>query len=168
MSLKSVLLKIYSPKGYRHCLSHDLLPLPSEVHLRRLTKGLKCTYGINEQAVDAIQNCFQNEEDEDKCFGIVVFDEVKLREEIQFNSNSLKIDGFVDLGEFTPKGDKNVLANHALVFMFIPLLLLPWVQPVAVYASRNATPGDILVKMLIQIIIELERAVAKVRWESVK
>lgn len=31
--LESLLLKIKSPKGYRHCLQHDLLPLPSESHI---------------------------------------------------------------------------------------------------------------------------------------
>ena len=159
--LDSLLLKIKSPRGYRHCVKHDLLPLPSETHLRKLTKGLKCSYGVNKHALTAISNYFQNEKDDNKRLGIVIFDEVKLREEIRFNSSSLKLDGFVDLGDLTPEDKKNACANHALVFMFIPLLH-NWIQPVAIYASRNATPGDILAKILIEVIIQLEQSGARV------
>lgn len=58
--LHSLLLKIKSPKGYRHCLQHNLLPLPAESHLRKLVKGVKCHYGINKHAVDAISNYFSD------------------------------------------------------------------------------------------------------------
>lgn len=159
--LDSLLLKIKSPKGYRHCLNHELLPLPSESHLRKLVKGLKCSYGVNAHAISAIENNFRDETDANKRYGMLIFDEVKLREEVAFNSNSLKVDGFVNFGDLTPEENKNEVANHALVFMFVPLLF-NWVQPVGVYASKNATPGDIICKILIQIILQLERAGAKV------
>lgn len=159
--LESLLLKIKSPKGYRHCLHHELLPLPSEKYLQKLCKGLKCPYGLNTHAIDAIAQCYKDEADENKRYGVVIFDEVKLREELQFNNASLKVDGFVDFGELTPDSHKNQLANHALVFMFVPFMQ-SWVQPVAVYASRNSTPADILAKILIQVILQLEEAGAKI------
>ena len=159
--LDSLLLKIKSPRGYRHCLKHELLPLPSESHLRKLCKGFKSNYGVNGNAINAIKEAYANEKDENKRLGILIFDEVKLREDIRFNSSTLKIDGFVDLGDETPDSNKNILANHALVFMFVPLLC-NWIQPVAIYASKNATPGDILSKILIQVIIQLEQSGVKV------
>lgn len=158
--LDSLLLKIKSPKGYRHCLQHNLLPLPAESHLRKLVKGMKCRYGINKHAVDAISNYF-SDKDENSRNGILIFDEVKLREEMQFNSNSLKVDGFIDLGGSTPETNKIQLANHALVFMYVPLLF-NWVQPVAVFATHNAAPGDVLSHVLLQVIIQLEEHGVKV------
>ena len=158
--LDSLLLRIKSAKGYRHCLNHDLLPLPSESHLRKLIKGLKCPYGVNMHALNAISEFLKDKNENERC-GTLIFDEVKLKEEIRFDSNSLKVDGFVDLGDFTPEKYKNQLANHALVFMYVPLLH-NWVQPVAIYASRNATPGDILAKILMQVIIQIEQAGARI------
>ena len=75
--------------------------------------------GQNTNAVNAISEFLQEETDENRRLGVVIFDEVKLREEIQFS-------------DCTPTDMKNSLANHALVFMFVPLLF-SWVQPVAVY-----------------------------------
>lgn len=98
--LESLLLKIKSPKGYRHCLQHELLPLPSEKHLRKLCKGFKCPYGVNPHAIDAIAQCYKDEDENNK-YGVLIFDEVKLREEIQFNNATLKVDGFVDFGDQT-------------------------------------------------------------------
>ena len=159
--LDSVLLKIKSPKGFRHCRKHGLLPLPSERHLRRLLQGMTCSYGLNREALAALRQCFQEEKDGNKAVGVLIFDEVKLREEVAFNSNGLKVNGFVDFGDITPEQYKSTLANHALVFMFVPLLH-SWIQPVAIYASRNATPGELIVKILLQVIIQLERTGAKI------
>ena len=86
---------------------------------------------------------------------------MKLREELHFNNSSLKFDGFVDMGDLTPSTQTNKVANQALVFMFVPFLN-NWVQPVAIYASRNGTPADILEKMLVQVILQLEAAGARV------
>lgn len=159
--LDSLLLKIKSSKGYRHCLNHELLSLLSESHLYKLVKELKCSYGVNAHAISTTENNFRDETDANKHYGMLIFDEVKLREEVAFNSNSLKVDGFVNFGDLTPEENKNEVANHALVFMFVPLLF-NWVQPVGIYASRNTTPGDIIFKILIQIILQLEHAGAKV------
>ena len=50
---------------------------------------------MNTNAVNAISEFLREETDENRRLGVVIFDEVKLREEIQFNATSLKVDGFV-------------------------------------------------------------------------
>lgn len=155
--LECILFRIKSPKGYRHCRDHNLLPLPSPRSLSRLTTGLKCSFGVNEEAVKAISGYSKDSND----FGILVFDEVKLSQNVQLNHSSFKIDGFVDLGQYTPENQSMKMANHALVFMYVPLLQ-SWVQPVAVYASFNATPGHILSKLLLELVIYLENSSVKV------
>uniref|UniRef100_T1ITN3 Transposable element P transposase n=1 Tax=Strigamia maritima TaxID=126957 RepID=T1ITN3_STRMM len=137
-----ILLKIKSPKGYRHCAKHNLLPLPSVRSLQRLLRGVKCTYGLNMRALDAIKTAFA-EISENNRIGVIIFDEIKLRETIDFNQTTYKFDGFVDLGEFTPTSQKQQLADHALVFMFVPFKF-NWVQPIAVFASRGCTTARVI------------------------
>uniref|UniRef100_T1INS8 Transposable element P transposase-like RNase H domain-containing protein n=1 Tax=Strigamia maritima TaxID=126957 RepID=T1INS8_STRMM len=158
--LDSILLKIKSPKGYRHCAKHNLLPLPSVRSLQRLLRGVKCTYGLNMRALDAIKTAFA-EISENNRIGVIIFDEIKLRETIDFNQTTYKFDGFVDLGEFTPTSQKQQLADHALVFMFVPFKF-NWVQPIAVFASRGCTTGGILAKIILEVILQLENYTARV------
>lgn len=87
-----------SPKGYRHIQKHNLLLLPSISLLYQLLHVLKCEYGINKHA---IKSEFEGL-NEDKRFGILIFDDIKLREGTRFKKSNLKLDGFVNLGEFTP------------------------------------------------------------------
>ena len=49
-----------------------------------------------------------------------MIDEFSLAESVEFQKKSKLIRGFVDLGKYTPEHQKNVRANHALVFMFQP------------------------------------------------
>lgn len=82
--------------------------------------------------------------------GVLTFDEIKIAENLQFNSQSFSFDGRVDLGHLAEgeenenegNTDKNLdkeLADHAVVFMFRSLLG-NWVQPFAVFASKGAAP----------------------------
>ncbi|CAA3004613.1 THAP domain-containing 9 [Olea europaea subsp. europaea] len=41
--LECILFRIKSPKGYRHCKEHNLLPLPTPRSLSRLTSGVNIT-----------------------------------------------------------------------------------------------------------------------------
>ena len=51
---------------------------------------MKCHYKINRHTVGAILNYFF-EKDENSRNRLLIFDEVKLREEIKFNHNTLKV-----------------------------------------------------------------------------
>jgi hypothetical protein len=52
--LECLLFWIKSPKGYNHCARHGLLPLPSRRTLQRLYRGIKCSYGINKNSINAL------------------------------------------------------------------------------------------------------------------
>lgn len=43
-----------------------------------------------------------------------------LSEAISLDSKTMKFNGFVNLGDYTPDDQKNIRGNHALVFMFQP------------------------------------------------
>lgn len=46
----------------------------------------------------------------------LLLDEVKISEALSFQWFNLKIEGFVNLGDYTSENDKNKFGNHALVF----------------------------------------------------
>lgn len=69
----------------------------------------------------------------------------------------MQLDGFVDLGAYTPQRFMNTRADHALVFMFQPFQG-DWVQVVGSFLSKNAVTSDILHKLIIECILLLEKA----------
>lgn len=98
------------------------------------------------------------------CFhfiGTLLLDEVAWSEAVKLNQRTMQLDGFVDLGSYTPEGALNTRADHALVFMF-QTFQGNWVQVIACFLSRSATVSDILHKLMIECIILLENAGYKV------
>ena len=54
-------------------------------------------------------------------------DEMSLSEAIALNTSTMEVQGFVDLGKYTPSHLQNVRGDHALVFMYQPFQG-SWVQ----------------------------------------
>ncbi|KAH7970337.1 hypothetical protein HPB49_004047 [Dermacentor silvarum] len=86
---------------------------------------------------------------------MLLMDEMQVRQCKRFNSRTLTYDGFVDQGEQSMESPD--LADHALVLMFCPFTD-SYAQPVAVFASKNATRGTVLCQLLLQAIVLLEEA----------
>ncbi|KAH6939754.1 hypothetical protein HPB50_021558 [Hyalomma asiaticum] len=95
--------------------------------------------------------------------GMLLFDEMQVRERKCVNSKTLTYAGFVDHGEGVNRAKSSAtgLANHALVFMFIPFGE-SYTQPIGVFASRGPTKGTVLSQLVLQAIILLEKAGALV------
>jgi hypothetical protein len=77
-----------------------------------------------------------------------MFDEMSIREHLQFNQKIDCIDGFEDLGRH---GRTSNIANHALVFM-LRGLRKRWKQPVAYYLTRGSTKGEMLLDFLMEFL----------------
>ncbi|XP_044595407.1 uncharacterized protein LOC123272579 isoform X2 [Cotesia glomerata] len=93
--------------------------------------------------------------------GTLLLDEVALSEATNLNQRTMQLDGFVDLGSYTPEKDLNTRADHALVFMFQPFQG-DWVQVIGCFLSRSATISEILHKLIIECVLLLENAGFKV------
>lgn len=80
--------------------------------------------------------------------GMLIFDEIFLRESINVNSQTLTYSGLEDFGgEVKSTGLK---ANHGLVFLF-QSLTVNFTQPIAVFTSKGPVKGNIYtVKNIIQ------------------
>lgn len=149
-----LLLHISSPKAYSLIADMQLLPLPSKARLRQIIKGIPCKYGFNQVALNSIKGHF-SDKSHLRQQGVLLLDEVKLKQGVSFNKASCKMDGFVDYGEVAAPSS-NQLADHALVLMFVPLFE-DWVQPVASFATRGAAPGKVLAELVTSAVTRTTR-----------
>lgn len=160
--LECLLLRIKSPSAYQHLIKTELIPVPSAETLRNLIGGMSCHFGFNSHALHTIKERLKDASDSEKLV-VLCFDEIALLEELGFNVASLAFDGFVRLSDdplenrpTTDEDEENFddevlkkgvtiesLADHALVF-FCRSLLLNFVAPFGVFASRSAASGIIL------------------------
>ncbi|KAH8033773.1 hypothetical protein HPB51_016228 [Rhipicephalus microplus] len=137
----------------------QLLPLPTKARLRQIISGIPCKYGYNEVALSTIKAHFQGKSHIRRC-GVLLLDEIKLKQSVAFNKASCKMDGFVDYGDVTSTATDK-LADHGLVLMFVPLFE-DWVQPIASFATKGAAPGKVLSELVLSAVLELHKSNASV------
>ncbi|KAH9365456.1 hypothetical protein HPB48_008908 [Haemaphysalis longicornis] len=101
--------------------------------------------------------------DEFQCHGGLIPDEMKLSEKFGVAQGTGKIDGFVDLGAFTPDHDQTVPCDHGMVVMFQPLSG-SWHQILGVFASRGNVKAHLLSKIILEAVVFAERAGLKVDY----
>lgn len=81
--------------------------------------------------------------------GIFAIDEVKLSETLAFDRVNLKVEGFTDLGEYTPDNQKGQRGDQALVIMFQPFVG-NFVQTIGCFPSKGSVKGKILHKIILE------------------
>ncbi|CAL8136098.1 unnamed protein product [Orchesella dallaii] len=83
----------------------------------------KCEYGFSDVSFKAIEQQFLKRGRRDRQ-GILIFDELQLRETMDFNRRQMKFTGFVDYGDCSSEAmleaEKGKRANHAVVLMYRP------------------------------------------------
>lgn len=93
--------------------------------------------------------------------GILLVDEMKLSKSVSFNRQNLRMEGFTDLGAYTPKHQQGQKGDHALVIMFQPFKG-KWVQALGCFLSKGSANGTVLHQIMVEAIILAERAGFKV------
>lgn len=136
----------------------QLLPLPTEAALYQIISGIPCKYGYNEVALSTIKGHFQGKSHIKRC-GVLLLDEIKLKQSEAFNKVSCKMDRFVDYFDVASTATDQ-LADHGLV-MFVPLFE-DWVQPIASFATKGAAPGKVLSELVLSVVLELRKSNASV------
>lgn len=158
--LECLLLRIKSKSAYEHLRNTGLMPLPDSSTIRTMISGMSCHFGFNTTALHHIEERLKDKSPEQKLV-VLCFDEISILEELGFNVASLAFDGFVRLSddpiENRPTSEEEeeameepvlkkdlkieALADHGLVF-FCRSLLLDFVAPFGVFASRSAASGN--------------------------
>ena len=86
---------------------------------------------------------------------------MKLSKTLNFNRQTLEIEGFTNLGKYTPKHQQGQKGDHALVIMFQPFKG-KWVQTLGCFLSKGSANGTVLHQIILEAIILAERAGLKV------
>ncbi|KAH7941087.1 hypothetical protein HPB49_009959 [Dermacentor silvarum] len=154
-TLECILLRIRSPKLYRYMRKQGILAVPSETTIRKYTAQYRSGFGFNEKMLSALKGKTAQLDELHRHGGIII-DEMKLAEHLSVTSGA-KIEGFVDLGAYTPKGQESLPCNHGLVVMFVPLVG-SWTQVLGSFASHENVKGELLAKIVVEATILAEKA----------
>lgn len=126
-----------SSSTYTFLKEQGILPLPCVRTIRRYLSLVKTQCGFDKQFFQLLKKKISMLNSIQK-HGILVFDEISVRESISVNSQTLTYSGLEDFGgEIKSSGLK---ANHCLVFIF-QSLSTNFSQPIAVFASKGPVKG---------------------------
>lgn len=118
----------------------NILPLPCISTLRKNLLAIKIGCGFDPNLFKLLKKKFSTKTEHQKK-GVILFDEMFLRENLSVNSRSLTYIGLEDFGD-EKESKRNVKANHGLVLMW-QSLAENMVQPIAVFASAGPVKGII-------------------------
>lgn len=115
----------------------DILPLPCIRTIRRYLSLVKPQCGFDDKFFILLKKKMTFLSKEQR-HGMLIYDEIMLRESIDVDSKTLTYTGIEDFGQdFETSGLK---ANHGLVIMY-QSLYANFSQPIAVFASRGPVKG---------------------------
>nr|XP_037276608.1 uncharacterized protein LOC119169682 [Rhipicephalus microplus] len=157
--LECLIMKLKSARLYEHLRKEKILVLPSKTTLRKYLKCYRTGFGFSNKIFDVLKQktCTM---DEFLCHGGLIVDELKLSEHLSVNSEG-RIDGFVDLGQFTSDKDKHSVCDHGMVIIFVPFVG-KWTQILAAFATHGNINGNLLTKIMLEAVILAEKAGLKV------
>lgn len=108
--------------------------------------------GFDDKFFELLKVFFDKKSDVQK-HGVLLLDEISLRESISVNSATLTYTGLVDFGpDGKQSADVGEKANHGLVIMFQPLAD-GYSQPIGVFASKGPVKGDVLATLILTVCI---------------
>ncbi|XP_041970025.1 uncharacterized protein LOC121726617 [Aricia agestis] len=141
--LISLAIMKQSPKCYKFL--HKIFILPSKHTLNKMIAKLNIESGVNSHIMEAVKKEVDSWQDNKK-YCSVLFDEVALETELNYDKHKDVIDGFVELNERT-----NDFADHALVFM-LRGAVYKWQQPLVFYFCKGATSSQTLKSIIKNVI----------------
>lgn len=133
----------------------NILAVPSETTIHKCTACYRTGYGFNEKMLSVLKTKVARLDTMHRHGGIVI-DEMKLSEHLTVSSEG-KIEGFVDLAQYTPKGQESLPCNHGLVVLFVPLVG-SWTQVLGTFGSHENVRGDLLAKIVLEATVLAEKA----------
>lgn len=133
-------LHLHGPKAYSFLRESQHLPLPHPHTLQRWLTSVDAKPGLNKLMLDMLgRRCH---EDHTK-YGLVtlILDAMAIKKTVQYNPQTQKMSGFVDMGDGSNETD---VASEALVFMVVGIQG-HWKAPVAYYLTSALSPETLKV-----------------------
>mgnify|MGYP005985093723 FL=1 len=124
--------------------------LPSVSTLKLMLTSYKTKPGYNKKLFQRLQQKARTmEEKEKKC--ILLFDEMDIKQDLQFSKTSGEVLGFENMGEF---GSRAVPAKHVLILMARGIYC-DWKLPISYYFTENGVKAEVLEKILKNYLLHL-------------
>jgi hypothetical protein len=154
--LLCLLLYIRGPASYKFLQTNDILPLTAISTVKGYLSRINLKCGVDDKFFELFKLKMQ-EKNKYQRHGILIFDEMQVRESIELNVKNMKLYGIQDFGEDNVQTSKtsDQRANHALVFMFSSVAD-QFCQPIAIYAA-GPTKGTCIAQLIIAVIRKLEK-----------
>ncbi|KAK4027670.1 hypothetical protein OUZ56_016717 [Daphnia magna] len=96
--VQCAMIKMKSSSVYRSLREKELLPLPSEETFRKIVSSMECCFGWNELALFNVGEDMKGKHEPDRWCS-VMWDEIKLKPDMDWDQRSKKLRGIVDYGE---------------------------------------------------------------------
>lgn len=127
-----------SSSTYRFLKNQDILPLPCQSTIYKYLSLIKTQCGFDEQFFQLLKKKISTLNSNER-HGMIIFDEIFLRESLKVNTRELTYSGLEDFGGETESS--GMKANHGLVFIF-QSFTSNFIQPIAVFASKGSVKGN--------------------------
>lgn len=129
--LLALSLQKRSAKTYKFL--SKLFILPSKETLRSLINGIDMSVGIHTHSIEMLSSKIQSMDEPKQFYCVLLFDEIRLTENLEYNVSEDSVCGFVnDESETFPE-----FANSAMVWQLQGIHGTPWKQPVAFTLNRG-------------------------------
>eukprot|EP00794_Sanderia_malayensis_P001698 gene1698-1892_t len=134
-----------SPPVYEELRSSGVLKLPIKRTLRDYKNVVKTKQGISEQTIEELESITKSFFDVQR-YIVVLFDEVKIKDNLDWDKYTGNLLGFVDLGDpdinFDCIEEERQLATHMLV-IYIRGICTDLKYPFANFATNTATSSQL-------------------------
>ena len=121
---------------------------------------MDCPCGFDPKFFKIMKQHFANKSGKE-LHGVLLLVEMSTRKNLLLDQKTMTMKGVADLGDNASQDINAQMADHALVLMFHPLYE-DYSQPIAVFTSNGPMSGDKLAKIVVQAIVLLENAGAKI------
>ena len=119
--------------------------LPSQRRLRDYKNYIHPKQGFNHEIINELKNKIKDFSDIER-FMVILFDEMKIQENLVWSKHTGDLIGFVDLGDvnlnYATLQETNTIASHVLAFL-LRSVVNPFKFSLANFATRNATASQI-------------------------
>ena len=145
LALQAKSAAAYNEIHYDEKTGTGFVVLPSQRRLRDYENYIHPKQGFNHEIINQLKNKIKHFSDIER-FMVILFDEMKIQENLVWSKHTGDLIGFVDLGDvnlnYAALQETNAIASHVLVFL-LGSVVDPFKFSLANFATKNATASQI-------------------------
>ena len=145
LALQAKSAAAYNKIRYDEKTGTGFVVLPSQRRLRDYKNYIRPKQGFNHEIINELKNKIKHFSDIER-FMVILFDEMKIQENLVWSKHTGDLIGFVDLGDvnlnYATLQETNAIASHVLVFL-LRSVVNPFKFSLANFATKNATASQI-------------------------